>query len=189
MAQKVVLLDVRLSFPEVFKAVQYQGQGPFNYRTVIYIPKDSDNHKKALKAFAEAANEKWGQKGPTYLKAILGDKGKCALSDGDLKEDERTAGQMLLTALRDEKSGPPKIVDRKKEIDLNGSEGKIYSGVRANAIVDIFAQDNKFGKGLRCGLNSLQFVAHAPSFGGATPASTDDFEDLEYDGGEDDDFA
>jgi hypothetical protein len=73
---------------------------------------------------------------------------------------------------------------------LEKDTGVIYSGCFVNAQIDIWAQDNGFGKRINCTLAGVQFAADGDAFGGGRPASADDFDDLGDLGGADaDDFS
>lgn len=177
---RVVLKDVRLAFPDVFEAVQYQGQGPFNYRLNILLPKGSDQWKKFQTDVKAVAKEKWGEKAEQVYKQIVANPKQCCYADGDLKEYAGYPDNWVISASRAQKDGPPAVVDRNRSM-INASAGLIYSGVYANVAIDLWAQDNKFGKGIRAGLVSVQFVKHGESFGGAAPSNANDFEDIGFD--------
>lgn len=183
---KVVLRDVRLSFPDLWEAVQYQGQGPFNYRASFLMDPNSDSKKKIDAAIKEVAAEKWGAKAGAILPGILANPQKCCFIDGDLKEYNGYAGNWALTATRGQDAGRPRIVDRNPKVDLLASDGKIYAGCYVNATVELWAQDNSFGKAIRATLVNVQYVKDGQSFGGATPASVDDLDDLGYEEEEED---
>jgi hypothetical protein len=178
---RIVLKEVRLSFPDVFTAVQYQGQGPFNYRTLALLEKGDENCKKISKVLQDVCKEKWADKAPTIYKQIMANPKQCFYSDGDLKDFNGAEGHMIVSASRALKDGPPKVVGRDGKTVLTESSVLIYSGVYANISIDVWAQDNKFGKGLRAGLVAVQFVKHGESFGGAAAATSDDFEDIGFD--------
>jgi len=59
---------------------------------------------------------------------------------------------------------------------LTAKDGKPYSGCYVNAIIDIYAQDNDFGKRINATITGIQFVRHGDSFGGgAAPAAPEEF--------------
>lgn len=178
---RIVLKEVRLSFPDLFTAVQYQGTGPYNYRTLALLEKGDDNCKKVVKTMQDIAKEKWGDKASTVYKQIMANPKQCMYADGDLKDFNGAAGHMIVSATRALKDGPPKIVGRDGKTIITESSGLIYSGVYVNMSIDVWAQDNKFGKGIRAGLVAVQFVKHGEAFGGAAAATSDDFEDIGFD--------
>lgn len=185
---RIVLKEVRLSFPDLFTAVQYQGTGPFNYRTLALLEKGDENCKKVVKTMQDIAKEKWGDKASTVYKQIMANPKQCMYADGDLKDFNGAAGHMIVSATRALKDGPPKIVGRDGKTIITESSGLIYSGVYVNMSIDVWAQDNKFGKGIRAGLVAVQFVKHGEAFGGAAAATSDDFEDIGFDDEENQEF-
>ena len=59
---------------------------------------------------------------------------------------------------------------------LTAADGRPYSGCYVNAIVDIYAQDNSFGKRINATITGIQFLRHAEAFGGgAPPADPNEF--------------
>jgi hypothetical protein len=184
----VTIRNARLAFPDLFEPVQFQGSGPFNWRCTFLI--DPENPAKAAieAAFKQVAAEKWGAKAQQFLPSILSAPNKCCLSDGNLKAYNGFAGNWAVTATRAQdftkkNANAPEIVDRNRSI-LTGIEGKIYAGAFVNGTVDVWAQDNSYGKGLRATLINVQYVKNGDSFGGSAPATSLNLEDLSF---EDDD--
>ncbi len=174
---KVVLRNVRLSFPDLFQAVQYQGEGPFNYRAQFLIPEGSAMMKEVNAAIKAAAVEKWGAKADAILKAAPASKAGYCFADGNTKEYDGYAGHWALSATRAMDKGRPLIINTDKS-PLAAEDGKPYAGCYVNATVDIWAQDNKFGKTMRCQLLGVQFAKDGESFSGGMSADESDFEDL-----------
>jgi len=71
----------------------------------------------------------------------------------------------------------PTVLDRDKS-PLIAADGRPYAGCYVNAVVEIWAQDNKYGRGLRAALKGVQFVKDGDAFSGGGTASPDDFADL-----------
>lgn len=176
---KLVLRNVRLSFPDLFEAKQYQGQGPFYYRATFLMAPDSAEKKAIDAAIKQVATDKWNAKATAKLPGILANPQKCCFIDGNLKEYNGYAGNWALTAVRSEEHGAPAVVDRLKN-PLTAKDGKLYSGCYVNAVVDIRADDNAYGAAIRAALVSVQFVKDGESFGGASPASANDFDELPF---------
>ena len=92
---------------------------------------------------------------------------------------------VALSAHRYQEKGRPLVFDNDKspiyQLDNTvypGKEGRIYSGCFVNATVEIWAQDNKNGKGLRCTLLGIQRVRDGDAFGGGSRPDADDFDDV-----------
>ena len=78
----VIIRNVRLSFPDLFQAKQYQGAGPFNYRATFLVEPKSDNAKAIEAAIVKAASAKWADKATATLKTLEGQSQKyCYVSE------------------------------------------------------------------------------------------------------------
>lgn len=181
---KLILKNVVISFPELFEAKAF-GDGDPKFSLTALIEKGSENDKKIQAAIKEVLAAKFGAKAESTHKQIESNSQRNCYTEGDTKaEFAGFAGKMALRA-----SSPirPTVVDRDKS-PLAREDGKIYPGVKANVIVKFFAYDNKFGKGVSCGLAGVQFFEHGEPLGGATAASVDEFDDLSGDDDAADDF-
>lgn len=129
-----------------------------------------------LRAAEEAvAKEKWGPKADAILKEIRANN-RGVVHDGDTKASyDGFAGNMFVSARSDAR---PTVVDRDRS-PLVAADGKVYSGCYTNGQVEVWAQDNSFGKRINAQLLGVQFSRDGDSFGaGAPPAAPDDFDDL-----------
>ena len=79
-----------------------------------------------------------------------------------------------------------RLVVKAEEVGLK-SDGRPYSGCYVNVSLDIYAQDNTYGRRINCNLSGVQFYRDGDSFEGGTPASPEEFEDLS-DGVDDDEL-
>lgn len=174
---KVKLSNVRLSFPDLWEAVQYQGQGPFSYRASFLMPPDHADKAKIDAAIQAVAKEKWAAKASQILAGILGVSNKCCFIDGNTKAYDGYAGNWALTSTRDQAKGRPLVIDQAKN-PLLAADGKPYAGCYVNATVEFWAQDNNYGKAVRCTLLGVQFLRDGDAFGGGSVADPDDFEAL-----------
>lgn len=91
-------------------------------------------------------------------------------------------------SLRSEKT-KPLVLDRDKS-PLEENSGKPYSGAFCNLHVEIWAQDNKFGRRINATLLGIQFFRDGDSFGGGSRPDADAFDDLSdgTEDGDDEDF-
>jgi hypothetical protein len=174
---KVSLKKVRLSFPDLFVAKQYEGKGDFKYAASFLIEPGSDNDKAVQAAIKAVAVEKWGKRVDAVLESIRGSKQQYCYLKGDSKEYEGYAGMLVLSAKRKQKDGRPLVIDQAKN-PLNESDGKPYAGCYVNATVDIWAQDGTH-TGIRGGLLGVQFHSDGDAFSGGAVANPDDFEALD----------
>lgn len=188
---KVLLKNVRLSFPSIFEAEQYEGSGPFRYRATFLVEPGSENHKKLQAAQIEVAKETWKDDYKKVLGKADDDSKLRFLVDGNKKEYDGYENMIAVSATRDQSKGRPLILDKNPKLPngdnniLTVADGRPYGGCYVNATIEVWAQNNKFGKTTRAQLLAIQFVKDGDAFGASTKGSPDDFEDLS-DTGEDD---
>jgi len=177
---KVVLKNVRLSFPKLWRPDVGQrddGTTTRKYKANFLIDKKK---QKALiqeinDAIQDALEDKFGAKIPKLKPE------KFCLRDGDDEEYDGYEGMMYLGASNSKK---PPIVGRNKE-PLSEDDGKPYAGCYVNAVVHIWVQNNeadKGGKRVNASLEAVQFVRDGEAFGAPAIDVDEVFDDL----GEDD---
>lgn len=174
----VMLKKVRLAFPQLWTPQAFtEGQTPKYQGTFLIDPTTQDSLVKAMHAAAkQAGTAKWGGKfnDPNFRKSLK----IRYLVDGDEKSQYAGFAGMLYATANNAKRQP--VIDRDKT-PLSESDGRPYGGCYVNAQVEVWAQDNKYGKAINNSLLTVQFVADGESFGGGRVGNTDDFEDLEDD--------
>lgn len=178
-SNQYIIKRARIAFPDLFKAKEYEaGDGKPRFGCQLLLPKDDPQIEIikgiAQKLFKEAFPK--GKEGEIHFNAVMADpKAKC-INDGDTKVYDGYAGNFYITAHRREQDGPPLVKTRDMKSDIREEDGIIYSGCYVNAKVNFWVQDNKNGKGLRCGLEVIQFVEDGEAFSSAAPATTDGME-------------
>ena len=174
---KVFITNARLSFPDLFEAVQFDGKGPFNYGCQLLIP-EGDPQKAKIDGVVKAiAKDKWAAKADAIFAGLEGNPQKCCWIDGKKRAYDGYEGNWALSTKREQSKGRPLVFDQLKQ-PLVAADGKPYAGCYVNASVEFWAQDNSFGKGVRCTLLGVQFVRDGDAFGGGSPANPDDFSEL-----------
>ncbi|OZI23728.1 hypothetical protein CAL26_09865 [Bordetella genomosp. 9] len=186
---KVKLNKVRIAFAQqLTEAKPFEPGAAPAFGSTFLVPDNSALRKEIEKAMHTLGTEKWGAKGKGIVDNLLevGDPKGCCYYPGKRKSYDGFEGNMALVAKRYEKDGMPVLLDADKSPlwdaakgkAMPGKEGRIYSGCYVNATVDLWAQDNKYGKTIRCTLLGVQFADDGDSFGGTTKGSEDDFDDL-----------
>lgn len=171
---KLKVNDVRLAFPALFEAKAVNAESEPRYSAAFILVPSHPALVEINKAITLAANEKWGAKGPETL-ALLRKTLKICLHDGDEKPAyEGFAGNHFISASNKVR---PHIVDRNKN-PLVPVDGRPYAGCYVNAVIDIWAQENTYGKRINASLMGVQFLRDGDAFGGGAPAAEEDFEDL-----------
>ncbi len=179
---KLLLRNVRLSFPALFEAKSVNGEGdPAFSASLIIAGKKGPQVDEINKALEAVAKEKWADKAGKVL-ADLRKGDKLCVHDGDSKEYDGYSGNLFISARNKSR---PLILDADKS-QLAAADGRPYGGCYVNASLDLWAQDNQFGKRINASLKGVQFVKDGDAFGGGAPADPDDFDDVTAPGGADD---
>lgn len=154
----------RLSFPQIWRPKAFAATQPGQqtsepkYSATILIDKKTGAAKiEEIKAAMQSvAEEKWGVgKVPKSV--------KYCLHDGDEKSDTDGYGpEVMYISASSVKKIP--VVD-KDLTPLDESSGKPYAGCKALLLVNLWAQDNQFGKRVNAGLRAVQFIADGEAFG------------------------
>jgi hypothetical protein len=169
---KVQLKDVRITFPQLFEARQVNGQGDPKFSAAFLIPRNHPQLGEIQKAIVEAAEAKWGAKSGDMLKQLKA-ADRLPVHDGDGKSDyEGYAGNLFVNASNKIR---PLVIDSNRA-PLTAADGKPYSGCYVSAIVEIWCQDNKFGKRVNASLLGVQFLRDGERLAGGAVAAADDFE-------------
>lgn len=180
----VHLKNVRLAFPQLFEAKQVNGEGTPAFSAAFIFPPNHPAVKELEAAIEEVANAKWGEKASAVLKALKASD-KTALHDGDTKADyEGYAGNMFVNARSKTR---PTVVGRDRS-PLTQEDGVVYAGCYVNAIVELWAQSNDFGKRINASLKGVQFLKGGDAFAGGGVADANDFDDLGDQGEDEDDL-
>lgn len=162
---KIKLTNVRLSFASIFKRSNFNGQeGKFEATLLLNKETQADQIKKLEAAIEKAVSE-------AKIK-VPSDK-RC-LKDGDEFEYDGYAGHMAFKASNNKR---PTIIDRDKT-PLTEDDNKLESGDYVNAIVDIWVQNNNYGKRANGNLFGIQFFKEGERFGSDNDV-TDDFDDFD----------
>lgn len=186
---EVVLKDVRLSFPHIWKKQAATEDATPKFSAAFLMdpstPAGKKNVKSCEKAIADVMKEKW--KKEVRLKP-----GREGMQDGDEQISDNTGevydgyeGMMVVSAKNGNRIP---IVDADKTT-LAEEDGKPYAGCYVNAVIRFFAVDDakKGGKGIFASLEAIQFKRDGEAFG-AAPVDVDDYFDEEgFDDDEDGD--
>lgn len=174
---KIKLTNVRLSFAQLFEAKTVNGEGKPAFSASFLIKPNDPQVKMINDAIDAVAKEKWAAKADATLK-IMRTADKVCLHSGDLKANYDGFEGMLYVSARN--ALRPLVVDVDKT-PLVAENGKPYSGCFVNASLELWAQDNNYGKRVNATLMGVQFYKDGESFSGGGVASEDDFDDLSID--------
>lgn len=187
---KVTLKNVRLAFPALFEPKTVGGSDALRFSAAFPVEPDSANAKALDAALVAVAKEKWGDKASAIFKKLKQEGRVCfdhaPLTNGEGDVYDGFDGMYSVNATSKSR---PTLVDRDRS-PVTEADGKLYGGCYVNAIIDVWPQDNQYGKRLNAQLQGVQFVKDGDAFGGGGAASADEFDELEpLDVEGDDDFA
>jgi hypothetical protein len=174
----VKLENVRLAFADLFEAKAFQGDGEPRFGATFVLDPTSPTAKRVASAVEAVAREKWGDDAAKVLAKLETD-GRVALmkkprtdKNGDIYggfEDSWSVAASTKTR--------PLVLNTDKT-PLVAADGKPYSGCYVYATVNLWAQDNKWGRRINATLMGVQFYRDGDAFVGGRAANPDDFEDL-----------
>lgn len=169
---KVRLNNVRLAFPSLFEAKTVNGEGKPAFSAAFLLEKNHPDVKALEAAIESVAKDKWGAKAADILKSLRA-AGKTALKDGDTKAEYAGFSGNYFVSARN--AVRPTVINSDKT-PLTESDGKPYGGCYVNVIVELWAQDNSFGKRINASLGGVQFVRDGEAFSGGGATSADEFD-------------
>jgi hypothetical protein len=174
---KIKLNAVRLSFPQLFEAKTVNGEGKPAFSASFLIDPKDPQVAVINNAINAVAAEKWGAKAEAMIKTIRAADKTC-LHSGDLKANYDGFEGMLYVSARN--AIKPLVVDTNRS-PLTEQDGKPYAGCYVNVSLELWPQDNNYGKRINATLMGVQFYKDGESFVGGGVASEDDFDDLSID--------
>lgn len=180
---KLIVRNVRIAFANGLFMPYADPSNPTavpKFSCAFLLPKDHPQIAEIGAAMKSVAAEKWGAKAEatyTELKAA----NRLALHDGDTKASyEGYAGNLFISA---NNRARPVVLDQAKN-PLTQADGKPYSGCYVNVSLDLWPQDNKYGKRINATLLAVQFVRDGEAFSGGESFDDNDFETIEEAGSE-----
>jgi hypothetical protein len=165
-SKRITLKNVRLSFPSLWKRAVFDGNEG-KYEATLLLDKESQADQiEMIRAEIKRMVDGSGVK-------VAHD--KFCLKDGDHVEYDGYAGCMSVKAAANKR---PTVIDRDKT-PLMEEDGKPYAGCYVNAVIDIWIQNNGYGKRANANLYGIQFVKDGEAFGSGPVDVSDDFDDLD----------
>ena len=183
MATRIMLKNVVLAFPALAEPQSF-GEGEPAFGAKFPIKPNSEQQKAIEAAVLAEATEAWKDKADSVLK-MLEEDGKVAFTK-KIYRSKKTGeayqgfdGAHYLST-RNAKTQPTVFNQYGEELNGKGEiEAKAFSGAVVNASVEIWAQDNKWGRRINCSLRGVMLTGEGENFGGGSaPASADEFSGL-----------
>lgn len=180
MATRIMLKGVVMAFPALAEPQAF-GEGEPAYGAKFPIKINSTHQKLLEEAMLAEAKDAWKDKAQSVLD-MLNEDGKAAFVK-KVYRSKKTGeayqgfeGSHYLSA-RNAKTQPTVFNQYGEEIAAKGDiERQAFSGAVVNASVEIWAQDNKWGRRINCSLRGIMLTGEGENFGGgSSPASADEF--------------
>lgn len=173
---KIKLQNVRAAFLKVFKAEAVNGgDKPVFGGSFLLEPSDAQI-KTIESAMSQVAKDKWGAKADGIMKEMKAG-GKLCLKDGNSKASYDGFADMMFVSATS--ATRPLTLGRDKT-PLTEADGVLYSGCYVNVSLELWAQDNQYGKRINAQLGGVQFTKDGDAFGGGgSAADEDDFDALD----------
>lgn len=164
MGNVLKLPAVRLSFPDLFVPKAFEeGQVPKFGATFLLDPKNPRHAKTISEVRAEQARmikEGWGV-APDKLKLEYMGNGedKTSLQTGEVYQGYE--GMIYIVC----KNGTqPGVIDKEQQ-PVSADDPRVYGGAFVNASINLFLQDNKYGKAVRASVRGVQVLGYGDPFG------------------------
>lgn len=167
---KIKIQNARLSFPSLFRKASFNGVET-KYEATLLLNKQ--DHAEVIASIQKAIKEKI----TVDLKGAKLGADKLCLRDGDEVEYDGYAGHMSLKASNKKR---PTVIGRDKA-PVTEDDNIIYGGCYVNAIIELWAQNNEYGKRVNANLLGVQFVRDGEPFASGETVGADDFDDLSDD--------
>jgi len=162
---KIKLQKVRLSFPSLFRKAVFSGEET-KFEATFLINKETQ--AELIKEIQSVIKAKM----TTDLKGAKLASDKICLKDGDEIDYDGYAGHWSIKASNAKR---PLVIDSDKT-PLSEDDNRIYSGCYVNAVIEVWAQNNSWGKRINANLLGVQFAGDGAPFGDGVTASVDDFD-------------
>lgn len=183
MSEVIYLSNVRISFPHLVEPQrqinEQTGKERISYNADFIMEPSNPGLASFMQQYSALALDKWKEHAGTVMQMILNDRKTRCFGKGEERVNKKTflpydgyAGQMFVSAGRDT---PPQIIqpdgnpiEPSNTMAYQQLTRKIYGGCRVNVAVKPWVQDNKHGRGIRCDLVAVQFLADDKAFGEGT---------------------
>ena len=183
----VVLKNVRLGFPKLWKAEAATADGTPKFGASLIMEPDSAEYKANVKAceaaVAYVSKKTWADKAERISAAI--ERKRKAFRDGDgetNQEGDTWDGFSGTTIVSAKNNKRPQILNRDKT-PLAETNGVVYAGCYVDAVVSFYTTSKKEqgGAGIWASLEIVRFRKDGDAFGAGSLNANDYLDDLEDD--------
>lgn len=182
MGEVIYLSNKRMSFAHLAEphAPGNAQNAKKRYSADFIMPENDPDWNKVMQQVQAVATEKWKDQAQAVLQMIYQDRRSRCFGDGQEKVNKQTmqpypeyVGMKYISGLRD---FPPQLirtdgspVDPQNTMEYQQLARQLYSGCYVNAALQIWAQENEHGRGIRCELLGVQFANDGEPLGAESP--------------------
>jgi len=172
----VLLPRVRFSYLNVFKPKKVKGSDKLSFSTALIFPPKSEEHEMLKKIELEVATAAWGEKAAGVLKQLYS-ANRGVIKDGANRlDDEGNPADgydgMLFVNASCPSTEPPAVGNRFRQEITPETMGRFTgqfrpprSGDYGAASIDVWAQDNDFGRRINAKLLAVVLREEGPPLG------------------------
>ena len=178
MNEPIYLSNVRLSFPKLIEPSAFQEGGEKKFAADFLLKQTDSDFTRFMSEVGKLAHEKWKENAGAVLQLVQNERKLRCFGNGAEKVDKKTFkpyvgydGMVYLSA-NSNADRPPQIIrpdgtpiDNMNTMERQTFARKLYGGCFVNAAVRPWAQDNQFGRAIRCELIAVQFFSDGEPFG------------------------
>lgn len=159
--------NARLSFPSLFQKAEFQGKEGKYEATLLFPKTDTKTYDVITTAIEQCKKDNKTPK--------LG-ADKLCIKDGDESEYDGCEGMWMVKASNNKR---PTVINRDKT-PVTAEDEVMYAGCYVNGIIDLWFQNNSYGKRVNANLLGIQFVKDGEPFGdGGKTADADEFDEID----------
>lgn len=177
---RVLIENVRCSFPNLIELREYDGKPKYNI--TLLIPKSESALVARIGAAINAViNDKWPIGGKTTAQNQRPQPDKIAFKNGDDKDLNGFENCWFIHATANP-DYPPQVIDQGR--NKVTSDKVIYGGCYVNAVIEFFAWESKqFGRGVSASILAVQKALDGERFGGEAIDPNEYFKPIAATGG------
>lgn len=186
MGEVVFLQNKRISFAHLDKPHSAVQGGRLTYSCDFLLDETDPEWQAIMQAIQNQGNATFKEHAPAVLQQIHQDRRSRCYGWGQEKVNNTTmqpypeyVGKVYIGALNENQ---PQIIKADGNpipptatLELQTAARALYSGCRVNASIDVWAQNNTSGRGIRAKLLAIQFAADDQPLGASDPDTSDMF--------------
>lgn len=176
---QVKLIGVRLSYPNLFEPKGFKGEET-NLKYSASFIMDDEKDAKQIATVQAAIDQLIAENKLGKLPANM----KC-LRDGDEKDKAGFGPGTHYVASSNTRA--PQVVDTNANgrSPIGKDDSRLYGGCYVNVVLNLWAQNNKWGKRINASLEAVQYARPGEPFGAAPVDADDAFGSIPDDDGDD----